>query len=124
MGRLQPDFLTRVETFGDRVLDVTAALDELRISRRILDQISGCCTSVGANVFEADEALSRKDFCKCLGISLKELTETRPWLRVTTRREWIAANRMSGLLAEADELKKILGAIIAKTRDNDNEEPA
>lgn len=122
MGRLRPDFLERVETFGDRVLDVTLALEKIRISRRILDQISACCTSVGANTFEADEAMSRKDFCKCLGIALKELNETRYWLRLITRRKWVRATRLGNLLAETDELRRILGAIISNTKDSDEED--
>jgi four helix bundle protein len=53
-----------------------------------MDQIAASGTSVGANTFEADEAMSRKDFCKALGIANKELNETRFWLRLFVRREW------------------------------------
>ena len=77
MGRLKPEFLGRIESFGDRVLDVANALARKRVSHRILDQLTGCGTSVGANVFEAHEAMSRPDFCKCLAQSVKELSESR-----------------------------------------------
>lgn len=120
MGRLQAEFLDRVERFADRVMDVTDALESKQVSRRIMDQVAASGTSVGANTFEADEALSRKDFCKALGIANKELNETRFWLRLFVRREWLSPSSMSGLLAEAEELKRILGAMIAKTRSNDD----
>jgi four helix bundle protein len=116
---LHAEFLDRVERFADRVLDVTDALESKRVSRRIMDQIAASGTSVGANTFEADEAMSRKDFCKALGIANKELNETRFWLRLFVRREWLAPARLADLLTEAEELKKILGAMIAKTRTND-----
>jgi len=117
MGRLQPEFLTRVEEFADRILDVVEALSEQRRSGRILDQLTGSGTAVGANVFEADEALSRKDFRKCLAIANKELSETRFWLRLIGRRNWIATERLDPLLGESHELKRIIGSILSKTRE-------
>ncbi len=116
MGRLKPEFLERVELLCDRVLDVVQTLESQRRSIRILDQLSASGTSIGANVFEADEGLSRPDFCKCLGIAVKELSETRFWLRLVTRRGWIDAHRIQPLLNELDEVKKIIGTILSRTR--------
>ncbi len=116
MGRLKAELLERVEIFADRVLDVAVALERKVCWRRILDQIVGSGTSVGANVFEADEALSRPDFLKCIGIAVKELNETRYWLRLIARRQWIAASRLAPLQIELDELKKVLGTILNRTR--------
>jgi four helix bundle protein len=119
MGRLEAGFLERVEAFSDRVLDVADELERQGRSRRILDQVVGSGTSVGANTVEACEALSRKDFAKCVGIAIKELAETRFWLRRIIRRDWIPMSRLEPLLREADEIKLILGAILAKMRRND-----
>jgi len=116
MGRLQIDFLDRIELFCDRILDVTEALAASSCPRRILEQIAASGTSVGANTFEADEAMSRADFAKTLGIVIKELNETRFWLRLVSRREWINQDRLLPLQSEADELRKIVGTIIAHTR--------
>ena len=116
MGRFQPDLLERVEVFADRVLTLTDALDSQRRPRRVIEQIAASGTSVGANTFEADEALSRADFCKSIGIVLKELNETRFWLRLISRRGWIAPDRLVTLLDEADQLKLIFGAILSRSR--------
>ncbi|MCC6677131.1 MAG: four helix bundle protein [Phycisphaerales bacterium] len=116
MGRLKDEFLERVESFADRVCDVADAVDRLCKSRRVVDQMYGAGTAVAANAFEADEALSRADFCKCLGIAGKELSETRYWLRLAGRRGWVSGRRLIAIQAEGAELKKILGAIIANTR--------
>lgn len=83
---------------------------------RITDQIIGSGTSVSANLSEADEALSRPDFCRCVGIALKELAETRFWLRFIAKRNWLDPKRLDPLLAEASEIRRILGAILTKSR--------
>jgi four helix bundle protein len=116
MGRLRVETLERVEKFADRTLDVVDALERQRRSRRILDQLSGCGTSTGANVWEADEAMSPKDFAKTLCVVIKELNETRYWLRLIARREWIPLKRLQPLEDEAVELKRMFGAMVHRTR--------
>jgi len=118
MGRLRAEFLERVESFSDRVLRMAEALERQKRSHRLIDQIAASGTSVGANAFEADEALSRPDFCKSIGIALKELAETRFWIRIVARRKWIAPKRLEPLEAECIELKRILGAMVVRTRRN------
>ena len=120
IGRLDAAFVERVEAFSDRALDVAEELQRQRRFARIIDQLVGSGTSVGANVCEADEALSRKDFAKSIGIAIKELNETRYWFRRIARREWIAVRRLTALQKEAAELKLILGAILTRTRRNDS----
>lgn len=116
MGRLDGPLLERTEVFIDRCLNVCEQLERGGVSRRIVDQLTGSSTAVGANLFEADEALSRKDFAKTVAIAIKELNETRFWLRLLVRRTWIPQDRLTELNAEASELKSILGAILSRTR--------
>lgn len=116
VSRLTDEFLNRIECFCDRVVDVVDALADQNRPRRMTEQLAACGTSVGANAFEAAEALSRADFCKTLGIMIKELNETRFWLRLVARRNWIPEPSLIPLLTEAEELKKILGAMLARTR--------
>lgn len=116
MPRLQSELLARVEQFCDRTLDVVDAIRAGAAPARVLDQMAAAATSVGANLFEASEAMSRADFCKCVGIALKELNETRFWLRLVGRRGWVKPERLLGLEAECLELQKILGAMVARTK--------
>ncbi|HRQ71652.1 MAG TPA: four helix bundle protein [Phycisphaerales bacterium] len=118
-SRLDPALIARVEAFSHRVADVAAALDHDRRPRRIIDQVLASGTSVAANVFEADEALSRADFCKTLGIAVKELSETRYWIRFTGARGWIVPERLVGLEDESTRLGRILGAMSARVRRKD-----
>jgi four helix bundle protein len=90
---------------------------------RIVSQLAGCGSSVGANIAEADEAMSRKDFRKGLAIANKELAETRYWLRVCIRRQWLAAARLECLIAELAEIKKIVGSILTKTDPDTPDKP-
>jgi four helix bundle protein len=116
MGRLKDDLLDRVETFAHRVADVADTLHDAGKSRRVVDQLYGCGTSVGANAFESAEALSRPDFCRGVAIVLKELAEARFWLRFVGKRGWIKPSLLLPLEAEARELRLIFGAILVRTR--------
>ena len=116
MGRLRLELLDRVEAFSHAALDVVCVLDERGVSRRIVDQLAASGTSVGANVFEADEAMSRKDFIKCLSIAAKELSETRYWLRLAIARDWVPAKKGQPVLIEANELRKIIGTMIVRSK--------
>lgn len=116
MGRLQAELLDRVVLFGDRFVRLAEHLSESGRSRRVVDQIIAAATSVGANTYEADEALSRADFAKCIGIVLKELNECRFWIALVERRAWVASPQLSDLAAETLELKRLFGAILTRTR--------
>jgi four helix bundle protein len=116
MGRLAANLIERTESFADRMLEVVRELERKKVYARIIDQMVGCGTSVGANACEADQAVSAADFCKSLGVSLKELGEARYWLRLTVRRQWLKAERLESLLQEAVALSRIFGTMVARTR--------
>ncbi|MBQ3044403.1 MAG: four helix bundle protein [Clostridia bacterium] len=51
-------------------------------SSYMTDQLARAATSVGANIFEAQYAQSKKDFVSKLEIALKESNETSYWLKL------------------------------------------
>lgn len=116
MARLEDTLLERVETICDRIMNVCEELERQRRSQRIIDQLTGAGTAVGANLFEAAEAMSTADFLRCLAIANKELNETRFWVRLVSRRRWIHAERLEALETDLAELKRILGSMIARTK--------
>lgn len=115
-GRLKSDLLVRTEAFCDRCLAVAEQLLADGRFPRICDQLAAAGTSVGANLAEAHEAMSLKDFRKCLSISVKELAETRFWIRLCVRRGWFTQAKVQDLLQELEEIKRILGSILHRTR--------
>jgi four helix bundle protein len=114
-GRLRTEFVERSEAFSDRCVAVAEQLDADGRFRRIVEQLAASGSSVGANLAEADEAMSRNDFRKSLAIATKELAETRFWLRLAIRRGWLEKTRLDPLLTELEEMKKIIGSILSKS---------
>ena len=52
------------------------------MTTRIIAQLVGAGTSVGANYVEADDASSKKEFLKSIGTCRKEARETKHFLRM------------------------------------------
>ena len=73
--------------------------------------------SVGANYREANESLSKKDFLMRIKISRKEAKESAYWLRLIHETNGLKnADEAQKLIQEANELKKILSAILVKSK--------
>ncbi len=73
--------------------------------------------SVGANYREANESLSKKDFLLRIKISRKESKESEYFLRLINETNDLPnKNEASRLIQEAIELKKILSAILEKSK--------
>ncbi len=114
-GRLNETILDRLLDYGDRIVSLAEFLQRSRRSARVVEQLIGSGTSAGANLFEASEAFSLKDFRKCASISVKELSETRYWLRFIARRKWVTEARVSSLLQETIELLRITKAMVIRS---------
>ncbi|MEO8934392.1 MAG: four helix bundle protein [Xanthomarina sp.] len=70
--------------------------------------------SVGANYIEGNEKLGEKDLKFKMKISRKEAKESEYWLRLLKELNQEEVNRIQKLETEANELRKILSAIINK----------
>jgi len=72
--------------------------------------------SVGANYIEANEKLGDKDLKFRLRISRKEAKESEYWLKLLKVMNTTENERIEVLISEANELKRILSAIINKLK--------
>jgi four helix bundle protein len=81
-----------------------------------MPQILRAGTSVVSNVEEAQAGQSRADFLSKITIALKEARETHSRLRILSAADVLPAMRIRALISEADELSRILGAIIISTK--------
>ncbi|MDL2228640.1 four helix bundle protein [Treponema sp. OttesenSCG-928-L16] len=79
---------------------------EYTLSKQILR--SG--TSIGANLAEAECAISRRDFLSKVYIALKECRETKYWLEPLHETQYITPEDFSGLLTDCEELLRMLSA--------------
>ncbi|MEO6347975.1 MAG: four helix bundle protein [Aquaticitalea sp.] len=71
--------------------------------------------SIAANYIEANEKLGEKDFKFRLKISRKEAKESVLWLKLLRDLNLSFETELSILINEAEELRKILSAIINKS---------
>ncbi len=71
--------------------------------------------SVGANYIEANEKLGDKDFSFRLKIARKEAKESTYWLKLLKSSNPQLEVEINEVLQEAQELRKILSAIISKS---------
>ncbi len=74
----------RLLDFAVRIIKLVNALPKTVIGKHIGGQVIRSGTSPGANYEEACGAESRSDFTHKLSIVLKELKESRFWLRLFT----------------------------------------
>ncbi len=73
--------------------------------------------SVGANYIEANESLGKKDFLMRIRISRKESKESAYWLRLINETNKLEnTDEALRLMQEANELKRILSAILEKSK--------
>ena len=99
----------RLWKFAARVGKVVDSLPDARLGRHVAGQLVRCGTSSPPNYDEACAAESRADFAHKIGIALKEMRETRGWLRFITIAELLLEPRIKALVQESEELVKILG---------------
>ena len=69
-------------------------------------------TSIGANVSEALEAQSKRDYISKMSIALKEASETIYWLKLLAATDYLTEQQYQSIYNDALEIKKILTAII------------
>jgi four helix bundle protein len=77
-------------------------------------------TGIGANVREADHALTDADFAHKCSIAHKEASETCYWLELCKRTQLLTGDRLDKLLQEAEEITRVLASIVKRTQDHIN----
>ena len=107
----------RVVSFAARCVKVCSALPVKAVgSTGFADQLFRSSTSIAANYAEACEAESAKDFVHKLKIAMKELSETRIWLRLIGETGYVELAKLAGLIEESRALSRILSASVTTTK--------
>ena len=78
-------------------------------------------TSIGANIAEAEYAISKKDFHSKMHIALKECAETKYWLEILYETEFLNKSQFDSLNNDCLELLRLLTAITKKTKSYNSE---
>ena len=103
--------------FAIRIVRLSKHLMENRREFTLSKQILRSGTSIGANVSEGLQGMSKKDFIARLSIALKESQETSYWLRLLKETEYLSITEFESLYPEVVEIIKILTAILKTSRE-------
>ena len=110
----------RLLEFAARTGKVVDATPETRMGRHITGQLVRCSTSPAANYEEACAAESPRDFVHKLAIALKELRESRVWIRLIVKANLLKEGKMADLEDEATQLCNIIAKSIVTAKQNAN----
>ena len=102
---------TKSYAFAIKIVNTYKQLKNEKKEFILSKQLLRAGTSIGANVEEAIGGQTKKDFFAKISISYKEARETKFWLRLLRDTDYLDENVSEKLVADVDELLKILGSI-------------
>lgn len=108
------DLEERTAKFGEEIIIFARKLPKNPVTIRLIPQLVGAATSVGANYCEADCSESNKDFIHKMAIANKEAKESKHFLRMISKACEGQEVKNQELFREAHELNLIFTAIIKK----------
>ncbi|WP_431162887.1 four helix bundle protein [Flagellimonas beolgyonensis] len=73
-------------------------------------------TSIGANISEANGAISTADFSAKISIAYKESLEVKYWISLLKDSGYITKEKATRLIPQADELSRIMFSILKTTK--------
>jgi len=112
------DIAERLLDFAVRVIKLVNALPKTIVGRHIRGPLVRSGTSCGSNYEESRGAESRADFIHKLGIALKEIKESRFWLKVIYHAKIMKPEQIEPLITECEELAAIISKSIITAKAN------
>lgn len=118
---MRKDELTkRSRDFSVRVVKFCDFFCMRERSRVLADQILRSGTSIGANIREAQNASSKRDFIQKMSIALREANETQYWLEILHGAGKLSDAHFSSLYGDCTVLAKMLSATVKTAKKNLN----
>lgn len=115
-GRHPFDLEERTALFGEAIVRFSKKIPRDPTNNRLIDQLVGAGTSVGANYCEASEKMSTKDFRCSVARCVKEAKETKYFLRMIAASELNLVKDARELYVEARALHLIFASMYRKTK--------
>lgn len=117
MGRREDNtVLSKSLDFAVRIVNLYKYLRSDKAESVMSKQVLRCGTSIGANVNEAQESISPKEFEAKIYIALKEARETEYWLMILARTDFITPEEFKSLNADCTEILRLLVSITKSLR--------
>jgi four helix bundle protein len=111
-SRVKIELRDRCFAFSIKVIKYVEKLPDKRIYWIISDQLLRSATSIGANIFEAKSASSKKDFIRFFEFALKSANETKYWLGILREIVSEDVTEINNILREVEEISKIVAASV------------
>jgi four helix bundle protein len=109
---------SKSKKFAVRIVKLYQHLCDEYHTYDLFRQVLRCGTSIGSNIAEADYAVSKKDFLSKMYIALKECAETAYWLDLLLETEYLNKNEFENIMADCQELRKLLSSITKITSES------
>jgi four helix bundle protein len=110
------DLEERTACFGETIVRFAKKLPHSPVNNRLIDQLVGAGTSVGANYCEADDGVSKPDFKHRIGTCRKEAREAKFFLRMVAVAEPALKSEGREIWREAPALHRIFSRIWRNTK--------
>jgi four helix bundle protein len=104
--------LDRSKAFAIRIIRLYQYLTETKREFVLSKQLLRSGTSIGANVREANQAQTKKDFASKMNIALKEAAESEYWLELLYETEYLTESEYTDINSDCVELNKLLISIV------------
>ena len=105
------DLEERTALFGEDVIGFLKKVPVNDITKRLISQLPGAGTSVGANYCEADDAPSKKSFRNSIATCKREARESKYFIRMLVKAAPELREEAKPLWQEAKELHLIFAKI-------------
>ncbi len=103
--------------FAIRIVRLHQYLHKEKHESILSKQLVRSGTSIGANIAEAECAISKKDFIAKMYIAYKECAETQYWLDLLSASEYLSQAEFESINNDCQELKRILSSITKTSKD-------
>ena len=103
--------------FASRIIKLHQYLVKTKKETIISKQIVRSGTSIGANITEAEYAISKKEFVMKMYIAFKECGETIYWLDLLFAGKYITEKQYQSMKCDCEELMRLLSSITKTTRE-------
>jgi four helix bundle protein len=108
----------RLWRFAAQAGKLVDALPDSRLGRHVAGQLVRSGTAAPPNYDEGRVGESHADFTHKVNIALKELVESRGWIRFTVVAELLPGDHVESVLDECEQLCRILGKSVSTAKAN------
>ncbi|MBL7161583.1 MAG: four helix bundle protein [Anaerolineales bacterium] len=109
------DIEERLIGFAVETIKISNDLPKTPAGKHIANQLLRSGTAPAAHYAEARGAESTRDFIHKLRLCLKELNESRVWIKIISRSKLLTEDKLVFVSREVDELCRIINASIKTT---------